>query len=563
MFPARPLFADSEADAKGPLRLAAPETQTGQGPENFETEARSKRDRIFRLLPRLYHKRIPFGPETGCGGCLPRMPSRISKEQSMHSNPYQPLVSLLSNILEAYTTAFFVFDPRNRQLDLAAVQSLSKFIPAGVSLPLEQSGILSQVQKVGQTIHLDKLHEATSSIPLTLPFYRDGESHIKGLLAVPVGSGAGVLYVDTKYGWGFSDKQQKWIREVADLLGGMLKEREDERQRRSYARICEVWNRLDEVAFKGHSLESYCQLFVTEWSQLLGTDYGFLAMKEPGKKNFRLLGCTANTPRGIVSQHFPLKQGLIGWIFQNQKNLLIIRLNPDTPDHFLFSPGENLPHNGTLWGIPAQTSLGYDLAVAFLSRQMIDWNSDFERAVTHAFHFFQLLLEQIYYREENEALHSYDVCTGLFNAPAFEARVEGLLRASMQSSASFTLGLIQFEPWQVLSTKVLPKRVRQLQMEIASNLCEALPPGIMVGQLAENRFGVLFPETTVQEAESLLTALADYGKIALKGIKGMKLHAYTGSAGYPQDASKIEDLWPLANQRLFASFRAKPGKTGL
>ena len=103
----------------------------------------------------------------------------------MDSNPYQPLVSLLSNILEAYTTGFFIFDERNRQLNLAAVQSLSKFIPPDTSLPLEGSGILSQVQKVGQTIHLDKLHEATSSISLTLPFYREGESHIKGALCRP------------------------------------------------------------------------------------------------------------------------------------------------------------------------------------------------------------------------------------------------------------------------------------------------------------------------------------------------------------------------------------------
>lgn len=479
----------------------------------------------------------------------------------MQSNPYQPLVSLLSNILEAYTTALFIFDQKNRQLDLAAIQSLSKFISPAVSLPLEQSGILSQVQKVGQTIHLDKLHEATSSINLTLPFYREGESHIKGLFAVPVGSGAGVLYVDTKYGWGFNDKQQKWIKEVADLLGKVYEDQEGAVQQINYSRIFEAWNRLDEVAFKGFPLENYCELFVTEWSQLLNTEYGFVAFREPGRKQFRLLGCTANTPRSLINQNFPVNQGLVAWVFQNQKNLLIIRLNPDTPDHFLFTHGENLPHNGTLWGIPAQTSLGYDMALVFLSRQMIDWNTDSERAVTHAFHFFQLLLEQIYYKEENEALHSCDICTGLFNGPAFEARVERLLKASMESSAPFTLGLIQFEPWQILSTKAQPKRIRQLQREIASGLCKALPSGVLVGQLAENRFGVLFPDMVVSEAAGKLAELAASGKTAIKGIKGLKLHTYTASAGYPQDAAGIEDLWPLANQRLFSAFRLKPLKS--
>ena len=478
----------------------------------------------------------------------------------MDSNPYQPLVNLLSNILEAYTTAFFIFDERNRQLNLAAMLSLSKFIPAQISLPLEGSGILAQVQKAGQTIHLDKLHEVTSSIPHTLPFYREGESHIKGLYAVPVAGGAGILYVDTKYGWGFNHKQQKWIKEFAELLGELLKNRVAEEQQENYARIFEVLNRLDEVAFKGYALDNYCGLFATEWSHILGMDYGFLVLKDPEKKTYRILGCTANTPRSLVTQSFSAQHGLIGWVLENQKNLLIIRLNPSTSDHYLFSPGENLPHQGTVWGMRAQTSLGYELALVFLSRQVVDWNADSERAVAHGLHFLLLLLEQIYYKEENEALQSYDICTGLFSAPAFESRVEGLFHASMQSNAPFTLGLIQFEPWQILTTKVLPKRIRQLQRELASSLCDALPPGVLVGQLAQNRFGVLFAETTVQEAESQLAELAGYGKIALKGIRGIKLHPYISAAGFPQDAVKIEDLWPLVNQRLFSAFGLKPEK---
>ncbi len=479
----------------------------------------------------------------------------------MDSNPYQPLVNLLSNILEAYTTAFFIFDERNRRLNLAAMQSLSKFIAPRISLPLEGSGIISQVLKAGQSIHLDKLHEATSSIPLTLPFYREGESHIKGLYAVPVAGGSGILYVDTKYGWGFNDKQQKWIKEFAELLGGLLKSREAQGRNKNYARMFEVLNRLDEVAFKGCALDSYCGMFTTEWSQILGMDYGFLVLKGPEKKNYRLLGCTANAPRGLVDQSFPAKQGLVGWVLQNQKNLLIIRLNPDTPDHYLFSPGENLPHHGTVWGMRGQTSLGYELGIVFLSREVIEWNPESERAVGHAFHFLLLLLEQIYYKEENEALHSYDICTGLFSAPAFESRVEGLFHASMQSNAPFALGLIQFEPWQILATKVLPKKIRQLQCELATSLCNALPAGVLVGQLAQNRFGVLFAETTVQEAESILAELADFGKTALKGIKGIKLHPYISSAGFPQDAAKIEELWPLVSRRLFSAFGLKPEGT--
>ena len=478
----------------------------------------------------------------------------------MDVNPYQPLINLLSNVLEAYTTAFFIFDEKSRKLNLAAMQSLSKFIPPQVSLPLEGSGILAQVQKVGQIIHLDKLHEATSSISLTLPFYREGESHIKGLYAAPVGGGTGILYVDTKYGWGFNDKQQKLIREFADLLGGLMKTCWAEGRQENYAKVFEVFHKLDEIAFKGYDLDNICGVFTTEWANLLGMDYGFLVLRDPGAKDYRVIGATANTPRGLATQSFSAAQGLIGWVLQNPKNLLIMRMNPATADHYLFSRGENLPHQGTVWGRRGQTSLGHELATLFLSRQPVEWNTDSERAVAHAFHFLLLLLEQFYSREENEALHTYDINTGLFSAPAFEARVEGLFHASMKSNAPFTLGLVQFEPWQIITTKAQPHKIRQLQRELAASLCNALPPGVLIGQLAQNRFGLLFAETTVHEAESQLADLAAHGKFALKGIKGAKLHPYFSSAGFPQDVAKMEELWPLVSRRLFGAFGVRAEK---
>ena len=89
----------------------------------------------------------------------------------MRANPFQSLVDLLSNILEAHTTAFFVVDPKKRHFDLVAAQSLSRHLSETPTLPMEQSGILSQVHKAGQTIHLDKMHEITMALSSTLPFY--------------------------------------------------------------------------------------------------------------------------------------------------------------------------------------------------------------------------------------------------------------------------------------------------------------------------------------------------------------------------------------------------------
>ncbi|MFP5213754.1 MAG: hypothetical protein ACLGPL_10280, partial [Acidobacteriota bacterium] len=409
---------------------------------------------------------------------------------------------------------------------------------------------------VGQTIHLEKLQEVAPSLAATVPFYREGESHIKGLFAIPVGDGAGVLYVDTKYGWGFNDKQQKWIREIAGLLHELLLRQESLTQQASYSRIFELWNQLDHAAFQDHNPEEFCRMMVSECAQLLGADYGFLALREPEEQTYHLLAATKSTPQNLLSQNFLIKQGLIGWIFENQKILLISRLNSQTPEHFLFTSSEGLPHSGTLWGLPTRMVLGHELVLAFLSRNPVELAGDYQNAVSQMLHYFQLVLDRALFKDEVTHLQNYDFATGIYNPFAFEARLDAALAASMQSSTPLSLAVLQFEPWQVLHTRIAPRLLRQWQREIAAAVCEVLPKGAMAGQISENRYGILFPGITVQEADVYLSRAADFGQHVLSGkLKSTKVRAYFASVGFPQDGTRSEELWPLVNQRLFSASR--------
>ncbi len=479
----------------------------------------------------------------------------------MPSNTYQSLVDLLSNILEAYTTAFFIVDPKNRQLHLVAVQSLSKHVTADASLPMEQSGILSQVHKSGQTVHLDKLPEVTTELTNTLPFYIAGESHIKGLFATPVGKGLGVLYIDTKYAWGFSDKQQKWILEIARLLHELVEHQECVRQQQSYTRILDFFYRLDQTALQGCGLEEYCQVVVTECARLMDIDYAFLAFQDNGEPRYRLLAATPNVPANLLDQSFSLKRGLIGWTFQNQKVLQIPKLHPEATDHYLCIPGEPLPHTGSLWGLPAKMTLGHGLVLALLSSAPRQWPKEEQLAIQHLFHILHLLLEQVYYKEHCDLLEAYDLSSGLLNAPTFETEVKETLSTAMRSSIPFTVALVQFEPWQLLYTKAAPNEVRELQQQLAAALRDALPPDMVLGQLAENRFGLLIPEgmrTRFKQAPAFFNDLLQ--QTVLSRIERIQIHPYLSSVDFPHDVTRTEELWPVLHHRLFAAFQAKNKK---
>lgn len=476
----------------------------------------------------------------------------------MDSKPFQSLVNLLSNILEAHTAAFFLVDPRKRQLHMAAAHSLSRYLPETLSLPMEQSGILSQVHKAGQTIHLDKMHEITMALSSTLPFYREGESHIKGLFIEPVGNGEGILYVDTKYSWGFNTKQQKWIREISRLLHESLKQQECMTHQQDVDRIWGLWQRLDHVHFEGTLFQDYCQLVVEECARFLDAEHGFLAMKEPSRARFRLLAATPNVPPKYMHQVFSIKEGLIGWVFRNQKPLLIPKLNADSPEHFLLTSKESLPHSGTLWGIPAPSSMGHAVALMFLTRNPREWSTEERYAVSHMLYYLHLIMEQSCLKEECEHLRIYDLSTGLLNTITFEAKVEETLSASMRNSVPFTLALLQIEPWQVLHTKLPPKQLRTRQQRLAENLYHSVPANVFIGQIADNRYGVLFTGISPQEINQHLNALSDLSlHAAPKRMKRIRVHPYISTASYPQDATSSEELWTLAYQRLFEAFESE------
>ncbi len=475
----------------------------------------------------------------------------------MNAAPYQALVNLLSNVLEAYTTAFYLFDPRSGQLNLIASQSLSRFVRETSSLPIEQSGILSQVQKVGQTVHLDKLQDTSLTLPTTVPFYREGESHLKAIYAMPVGDGDGVLYVDTKYGWGFSDKQQKWIREIATVLQQLVERHNWVAQQQCSAGILQFWYRVDEIARKELAFLDSCRRFVSECCQLLEMDYGFIALREVGQPQYHVLAGTSNAPQSLFEQHFLIKQGLAGWIFEQAKMLQMPKLNPHTPEHFLFTPAEGLPHHGTLWGLPVAMALGHTLALLFLARTSREMNPDCQRAVTCAAHAFALYLDCLNLKEECDQLRSYDLATGLLNAATFDSQLEHLLASSMQTSSHFTLALMQFEPWHMLHTTASPRHIEKCQQELVWSLRALVPSDNLVALIAENRFGFLFPRMTFRDAQAILTHVTDRGKQVLAGIyKGMRVRSYVGVVGYPQDGTRIEELWPLVYRRLYRGIHA-------
>ncbi len=464
---------------------------------------------------------------------------------------FQSVVNWLSNVLDAYTVAFFVFDPLKNGFRLVSYQSLSKHLQRSLSLPKDGSGILSQVHKVGHTVHLGKVE--VEKFAGSLPFYREGEEGIKGLLVTPVAGELGLLYVDTKRHWGFNDKQQKWIHETAGILEQLWDQHHRLQERDSFSRILTLWHNLIEAWTKARSRTEAAQALVQGCADYARADYAFLVGRSCADKFYRLEAAAGKVPQRFLQTPVPRdSKGLAIEALEASKNLFIPALNPESPDHYLFVAGEHFPHQGSLWVLCGGSAQLGPLGLVLLSKKRLSLTQDDRVAVEKSFRIFEAFYERWHYQDTYAHWTCRDGASGFLTPWAFAAQVKDAVQAALQSSEPLSVMIVQYEPWQYAQAVIPPSELDVWEKALMESLKTIVPPGIVVGRLAQNRCGLL---ALGGELRDLVPVVESLGR-ACRGLPGPKkkklaLKTFLGAAQMPQDGVTYDELWMVACQRLF------------
>lgn len=469
---------------------------------------------------------------------------------------FQSVVNWLSNVLDAYTVAFFVLDPLKSSFKLVTCQSLSKHLQRTLSLPKDGSGILSQVHKVGHTVHLGKVE--VEGLAGSLPFYREGEQGIKGLLATPVAGDQGLLYVDTKRHWGFNDKQQKWIHETARILEQLLDQYHRLQERESFSRILTLWHDLTEAWEKTRSQTEAAQALVQGCADYVRADYAFLVSRGCADKAYRITAAAGKVPQRLLQSPIGRdEKGLVIEALEVGKGVFIPALNPESPDHYLFLSGEHLPHQGSLWVLCGGSAELGSLGLALLGKRRLALTQDDKVAVQKSFRIFEAFYERWHYRQSYAEWTCRDGASGFLNPWSFAAQAKEAVHAAVQNSEPLALVILQYEPWQYAQAVIPPSELDVWEKALMESLRMQVPPGIVVGRLAQNRCGLL---ALGGELRDLLAVAENVGRVCrrLPGPKKKKLalKTFVGASQMPQDGVTFDELWMSACQRLFEALHS-------
>ncbi len=458
------------------------------------------------------------------------------------------IIVLLSNCLDAYTAAVFIWDDRSKFLTLRVSHSLSKQIIPNVQFSPEDGGLIGWVAKSNQPLIVDHFDRDTSILP-----YYQGDENIKSFLALPLENRRGVLCVDSKRQYVFTNKDQKLLSGFATVIGNALgAERAGHHQQRQ-RQLLTLWHRADALPADTDDPVPYLTRLLESACPYLEADGAVVAVPVKEGKLLQPVAVWGSVPSPLLRSSRPIAQGIMGWIFQNRKSLIIPKFRSRTRIPFLFGHKDGIGKIGALIGMPlAWEADEVGGVIAFIRRTEAKWRKEEIGAITSVVRRATLVLQNFTLKRELAFVCNLDPITEVCNTESFGRVLNKRLQRCQQAGGNLGLGIIAIEGLEALATRVALPDLATLRQRLAETLLQRLKRKQLLGSLDPARFAVLFErESPGQIHDQLVAITAAIDQEILARIDGPpRLEACFGFAIFPQDATTSRELWTAAFQTL-------------
>jgi GGDEF domain-containing protein len=442
---------------------------------------------------------------------------------------FSDIIALLSNCLDAFTAALFLWDAHQQVLTLKTSHSLSKHLVTDAQFSLENGGLISWVAKNNQVIAVDHFDRDGK----TIPYYRS-EENIKSFVAVPLPVSKGVLCVDSKRQYVFTIKEQKLLQGFATVIENILGAERANRRHQQLRQLITMWHRTD--ALPADALDP-----IPYFGRLLEPGCGYLN------------AVFGKVTPGLLQSSQPADQGLVGWIYQNRKSLIVPKFRSRARLPYLFSATDGIGELGSLIGMPLAWNPDEVAGViAFFRRTESTWGKEELGAIISVVRRATLVLQNFTLRRELALVRNLDPVTEVCNLDAFDRVLSKRLERCHKAGTPLGLGILAIDDLDSLNTRVALPELAPLHQRISAILLQGLRRRQVMGCLEPGRFAILFEEETPAQIHGHLKAMAaGVQQEVLDQMSGLpRLQARFGFALFPQDAATSRELWTRAFQAL-------------
>ncbi len=281
----------------------------------------------------------------------------------------QSTVELLSNVTEAFTAALFLFGNDKNELRIAAFHTLSKKLDEDVVIH-PGGGIIGWVAKNGQAVNIPNFDRRINSLGIY-----DDEEEIKSFLAVPVGQ-EGVLSVDSKQTYLFTDKDQKILEGFAHLFQNLVKAERLKNREKSYAKMLSLLHVVDQTCGRAEDLECFCSDVLEVVREFTGTELGFFASLDRSSKRYRVEKAVGLSDPNFEGTSYPATSGLAGWIYRERQPLILRRIRDKEKRSYVFSTKDPIKKFQSFIGWPLEAGNKRIGIMGVVGLEPKEWNAD-------------------------------------------------------------------------------------------------------------------------------------------------------------------------------------------
>ena len=451
----------------------------------------------------------------------------------------QNIVDLISNTADGYTTVFFVAAEKDGPLEMVAYQSLSRHIDTAVKIGPGE-GLIGWVHKNNQPVNVDQFESDTRR----LMFYSNDES-IKSFMAVPLPQINGVLAVDSKNRYVFTDKSHKILSQFAGFLELVYQRLQTTRLGEITAEAfdfkCRFEKALSQRLESGKSLDQAMGLL----KRYAGVEACFLVAVYPGNpKQYFILAYDVTGGAVLTAEALPVESGLAGWVLQHRKPLILDRTRTPGDRGFIFYPEEQLKFYPSFIGHPLIWDGRLRGGLFLAGERAVQYEDPQLKALEAAAARLTAGVElELLFKRLSE-LTRLDSQTGLPHRAHFMTRMNRMIKVAAIKHEPIIVLLVEVLGLEECAAEIGQDAVQEALKIIVHEMLEKYPQKAEVGHLSYGMIALALPGRDDSEVLETSKKIArQFSDFPLDSFEGrIKLRFRASASGFKPETMTAEAM---------------------
>lgn len=226
----------------------------------------------------------------------------------------QRILAIVCSVFDAYSCVLFLPQGAEGHYRAASWFSLGdKVVPQ--SSVQAGKGIVGSIVSNKQPLLINNFDSKRGWLEYYGP---EGEPNIKAFMGCMLKDGAGVLCLDSKRTFSFSEKDQKILHLFAESINDLRLKLETAGKHHNESCYYHSLQLIQGLRKRLTRWDAFLENFLLLVAESTGFDYCFLAVRDEGGKTFFLEGSSRPLIAGRQPENrFPIGTGLVGWVFKN------------------------------------------------------------------------------------------------------------------------------------------------------------------------------------------------------------------------------------------------------